>query len=394
MNHAINDRKAIYPENKKRLLQEQLINQMVLMWGGLSLIGITLTNIRALEIGWTTRDFIQTVVVIGILCICLNRHKLSTYFKANILVTVNIIIGVIGAYTLGMLAASVFFFPMGAIILALLYSKRSVIIFAVLSVAFYCFIAVSFSLHYLQLSTRADLLISNQAHWGVYILAYTFFFVISCVTIFNYRRTMEQLIIKVDQQREMLEESNAILEAKSRELMRVNKQLALMANSDALTGISNRRHMDDHLNNEWQRAIRNHSSISFILMDIDCFKQYNDSYGHPQGDECLKKVARALNEQVNRSTDLVARYGGEEFAIILCDTDNAEFVAEKCRQAIEQLKIPHDFSNVENVISISVGLFTYHPENGSTPGFIFDRADKALYKAKMSGKNKVCVFKD
>lgn len=385
--------KVTYPDNKK-LLQEKLINHLVLMWTGLSLIGIVLTSIRSLNIGWTTRDSIQVVVVIVMLSLALNRHKLSTYFKANILVTVNIVIGIVGAYTLGMLAASVFFFPMGAIILALLYSIRSVVIFAVLSVAYYCFIAASFSLHYLKLNTSADLLSTSLAHWGVYILAYIFFFTVSCVTILKYRRAMEQLIVNVDQQRGMLEDSYMKLEEKSRELMIVNKQLESMANSDALTGISNRRHMDAHLNKEWLRAIRKQSCISFIILDIDCFKQYNDLYGHMQGDECLKQVAKKLNEQVNRSSDLVARYGGEEFAIILCDTENTKLVAEGCRQAIEQLKIPHESSEVGNFISVSIGLFTCIPKNGSTPDFIFDRSDKALYKAKTSGKNKVCVFED
>lgn len=393
MPYKKNHKNFIYQDDK-RLLHEQLINHMVIMWTGLSVIGIVLTNIRALEIGWTTRDFIQITLVFGMLSIALNRHKLTTCFKANILVAVNIIVGIVGLYTLGVLAASVFFFPMGAIIVALLYSMRSVVIFAILSIAFYCFIAVGFSSHSLQLNTSADLLVANHAHWSVYILAYAFFFAFSCATIFNYRQKMAQLITKVDQQREMLKESNAKLKAKSEELITANNTLALMANSDALTGISNRRHMDDYLNNEWLRAIRNQSSISFILMDIDCFKQYNDRYGHQQGDKCLQKVAQTLNMQINRSTDLVARYGGEEFAIILSGTKNAELIAERCRLATEQLKIPHESSNAGNFVSVSVGVFTCTPEKGSTPGFIFDRSDKALYKAKISGKNKVSTFKD
>ena len=116
--------KVTYPDNKK-LLQEKLINHLVLMWTGLSLIGIVLTSIRSLNIGWTTRDSIQVVVVIVMLSLALNRHKLSTCFKANILVTVNIVIGIVGAYTLGMLAASVFFFPMGAIIISAIPYKTN-----------------------------------------------------------------------------------------------------------------------------------------------------------------------------------------------------------------------------------------------------------------------------
>ena len=147
--------------------------------------------------------------------------------------------------------------------------------------------------------------------------------------------------------------------------------------------------MDEFLDKEWLRAIRNELSIVFMLIDIDFFKLFNDNYGHLAGDECLKKVATKLKSLVNRPGDLVARYGGEEFALVLTDTEGAEFVARNCRRSIEELQIPHAFSKVADVVTISVGVCSVFPEKGSDPRWIIDCADKALYEAKKGGRNRV-----
>jgi diguanylate cyclase (GGDEF)-like protein len=181
-----------------------------------------------------------------------------------------------------------------------------------------------------------------------------------------------------------------IVRQRTNELSEANKKLALLSHTDALTGIANRRAMDEVLNKEWLRAIRNKSSLSFILVDIDFFKLYNDNYGHPMGDECLKKVAATLNIIPRRPSDLVVRYGGEEFAFVLPETENAEVIAEDCRSAIEALKIKHSFSKIANVVTISVGFCTVFPKHGEHPAVVVDAADKALYQAKKTGRNKVC----
>jgi diguanylate cyclase (GGDEF)-like protein len=180
-----------------------------------------------------------------------------------------------------------------------------------------------------------------------------------------------------------------IVTEKTNELSEANRKLELLSRADALTGIANRRTMDEVLNQEWLRAIRNQSSLSFILIDIDYFKYYNDNYGHVMGDKCLKKVAVTLQAIPRRAADLVARYGGEEFALVLAETENAKSVAEECRRAIEALQIPHLFSDNANILTISVGLCTCIPESGTSPNLIIDSADKALYNAKRSGRNRV-----
>lgn len=175
------------------------------------------------------------------------------------------------------------------------------------------------------------------------------------------------------------------------ELLKVNEQLQYLSNYDSLTCIANRRYFDHYLNKEWIRAIRNSSSMSVILLDIDFFKDYNDMYGHLEGDERLKNVATILKKTVDPSTELAARYGGEEFVIVLPETDlkGAYAIAEKIATSIESLKIPHKGSKVSDYITISVGVHTMTPNSNCNPQDLIRGADNALYEAKRKGRNQV-----
>ena len=168
--------------------------------------------------------------------------------------------------------------------------------------------------------------------------------------------------------------------------------LESMALMDGLTGIPNRRRFDEVLEDEWLRARREHQPISLVMVDIDNFKAYNDHYGHGQGDGCLAKVGKALNESVKRPSDLVARYGGEEFVMLLpnTSTNGAHRVAEHARQLIELLRIPHGFSDTSKWITISAGVFTIVPEKDEEASMLLDQTDQLLYKAKQSGRNRIC----
>lgn len=180
-----------------------------------------------------------------------------------------------------------------------------------------------------------------------------------------------------------------IVTEKTAELYEANQKLEILSRVDGLTGIANRRYMNEFLEREWLHAIRNETRLSFILIDIDFFKLYNDNYGHPEGDDCLKRVAKKLENIVNRPGDLVARYGGEEFALVLADTKAAEYIAEKCRSAIEELQLPHEYSETADVVTISVGFFSMVPKRDSDSSMIILNADKALYQAKEAGRNRV-----
>ena len=161
---------------------------------------------------------------------------------------------------------------------------------------------------------------------------------------------------------------------------------------DGLTNIPNRRRFDETLENEWKRAQRSGVPLSLIMADIDYFKQYNDHYGHGVGDTCLKKVAVSLAASTERPSDLAARYGGEEFAIILPETDleGARTIAEHFRSHVESMHIAHEYSEASGYVTVSVGLACLVPNTETTQTDLLKRADKMLYQAKETGRNRLC----
>ena len=169
-------------------------------------------------------------------------------------------------------------------------------------------------------------------------------------------------------------------------------QLALeqLATKDGLTGIANRRAFDDALQTEWGRAIRESKPISLLMVDVDHFKNYNDCFGHPAGDECLKRVAEVMATSLLRPGDFVARYGGEEFSVILPDVDRAGamLLAERIRMAVEQLHMPNGNSNGAT-LTVSVGAATANALGKIPATEVLRAADAALYQAKHEGRNRV-----
>jgi diguanylate cyclase (GGDEF)-like protein len=176
-----------------------------------------------------------------------------------------------------------------------------------------------------------------------------------------------------------------------REIVHGNmKSLERMSLLDGLSGIANRRFFDQTLDNEWRRHIRNSTTLSLIICDIDFFKQFNDTYGHLEGDECIQQVAQAVSSSTHRPSDLACRYGGEEFTLILPDTphEGALHIAELIRQLIARLQIPHKNSSVSPWVTLSLGVATTPLEGVDTPQKLLDAADAALYRAKHSGRNR------
>ncbi|MBA55254.1 MAG: hypothetical protein CMK89_12435 [Pseudomonadales bacterium] len=171
----------------------------------------------------------------------------------------------------------------------------------------------------------------------------------------------------------------------------MRKDLERMSFEDGLTGIANRRMFDKTLDQEWFRMQRHGLPLSLVLIDVDHFKFFNDHYGHQAGDDCLKQVARALQQQIARSSDLVARYGGEEFVILLPETnaDDAFHLALNCSAAVRELSIPHAKSSVAECITISGGVFSIVPSNKTNPEYMLQQADALLYQAKKSGRDQM-----
>ncbi|MBK1987860.1 diguanylate cyclase [Sphaerospermopsis aphanizomenoides BCCUSP55] len=170
-------------------------------------------------------------------------------------------------------------------------------------------------------------------------------------------------------------------------------QLQQQLRLDGLTQIANRRCFDEVLLREWQRCTRNQQPLSLILCDADYFKAYNDTYGHPSGDNCLIKIANVLSNNVQRASDLVARYGGEEFAILLSDTtaEGAIHVANSIRKQIHHLKIPHEKSLVADHVTLSIGVASCIPSLEIQPEKLVNTADQALYEAKHQGRDRIIL---
>jgi diguanylate cyclase (GGDEF)-like protein len=184
------------------------------------------------------------------------------------------------------------------------------------------------------------------------------------------------------------------VDEKTRELRRTNEALRQLSERDGLTGIANRRQFDLRLESEFRRASRSAGLVSLLMIDIDFFKLLNDEYGHQRGDDCLSQVAKTLNSLASRSEDLVARYGGEEFGVILPWTDHAGAmeVAERMRKAVEQLKIVHARSTIGQALTVSVGVATLYPEPRAKAASLLEMADKALYRSKTDGRNRVSFY--
>jgi diguanylate cyclase (GGDEF)-like protein len=172
-------------------------------------------------------------------------------------------------------------------------------------------------------------------------------------------------------------------------LQEANEKLETLVNLDGLTQLANRRRFDEYLQQSWQRLARDQQPLALIMCDIDFFKNYNDTYGHVEGDHCLQKVSLVIQQAVRRPADLAARYGGEEFVLVLPNTDieGAMLVAQSIGSKLLDLKIPHEDSAVSQFVTLSMGVTSLIPKVDSQPSVLLTSADYALYRAKELGRN-------
>ena len=173
-----------------------------------------------------------------------------------------------------------------------------------------------------------------------------------------------------------------------------NDMLEKLSMYDGLTNIRNRRFFDETFEKTFNEIKRDKKSLAVLMIDIDFFKPYNDNYGHGQGDETLRKVAKALEKTIKRASDFVARYGGEEFVILLKDInkDGVEAVANNLLNAIRELKITHEFSKIENYVTVSIGVSYYNSSSDVTKLELLLKADETLYNVKNSGRNNFAIL--
>ncbi|HSD27109.1 MAG TPA: diguanylate cyclase [Vicinamibacteria bacterium] len=208
------------------------------------------------------------------------------------------------------------------------------------------------------------------------------------------RRDLDSLVsanLKLIAQAEEMDRKNRELTETRRQLEHRNRDLERISALDTLTQIANRRRFDSVLRQEWRRSARDEAPLSLVFCDIDYFKRFNDTYGHQAGDECLVRVAQAMEETLNRPADLVARYGGEEFIALLVDTgiEGARMLAERMRARVEALRVEHRASEAGSCLTVSLGVASVVPKPAVRPEDLVDLADRALYAAKESGRNRV-----
>ncbi len=197
--------------------------------------------------------------------------------------------------------------------------------------------------------------------------------------------------LRTHQLRHRHAEMERLVAEKTEALRLANEHLSRLSFADALTGLANRRRLDETLDSEWRRASRMQSSLAVVIADIDAFKAYNDTLGHPEGDKCLVAVADVIRHAAARAGDFAARYGGEEFIVLIPGLDHAGAVAyaEMLRQACEAQAIPHPASTVGPVVTISLGVAAGVPSGQESVTALIAAADAALYRAKKDGRNRV-----
>lgn len=265
------------------------------------------------------------------------------------------------------------------------------------------------------LPTSVYLLLSPDRVWQLAaVAAFTFLPAMAMVALRNYVLLMSGYMTRIEKEaladaltaeKRAVEELNANLEADIRRRRAVEadlreakdraeelaQALERLSSLDGLTGIANRRRFDQMLEREWQRAARDRRPLALVMCDIDYFKQYNDRYGHQAGDACLRQLATLLESGMRRGGDLAARYGGEEFAVLLPGTelDNAYALADTLREKLQRLGIPHDASDIADVLTASFGVAAVVPVPGGEPAQLVRAADDALYRAKHAGRNRV-----
>lgn len=209
----------------------------------------------------------------------------------------------------------------------------------------------------------------------------------------NIYRMLSRLNVAFSSHQHALYARTKELEEINTQLRQANRQLAVYARTDGLLAIANRTCFEEQLEKEWQRAMRSHEVLSLMIIDVDDFKRYNDAYGHPAGDACLRAVVDAAAACQQRSTDLLARYGGEELALLLPHTDalGAMRVARAVCAAVADLQIAHKDSRCAPHVTVSVGVASVVPTRHSAAAQLVCAADAALYQAKNLGRNCVCL---
>ena len=231
----------------------------------------------------------------------------------------------------------------------------------------------------------ATLTMQRRPHWHETVWAP----LAATLTLIAFLITSQQVIAARARKRE--QHLKQLVDRRTEELREALIRVQTHSRIDSLTGLANRRHLDERLRAIWNLALRSGRPVSAIMIDTDYFKEYNDSLGHGAGDECLRRIAAALREGLTRDHDVVARYGGDEFLIVLYDSNEAgaELVAQRILERVRDLDLPHPGNAAADTVTVTAGYCTRHARDGDDPHLLITAADDALYQAKRAGRNRV-----
>ena len=342
-----------------------ILMNFIIIFGSIVLLIFAVVNIR--NESFSDAAVCITMSLIGVICFFIARSKIPQIVSSSIMLVFYGLLCVILVWIGAAQGANFLFIYMYPLLTIMLLGMKGGVIAAAI----------------LLCVLSAQMLIPALSNFNYHIdvtvrmiTSYILVFVVMIV-IETTRKTKDRLI----------EKQNNVL-------MELNKKLESLSNTDELTKLNNRRSLKEYMDIVWKQNHRLRLPLTVMMLDIDFFKDYNDSLGHLEGDKALIALAQCLKDQIKRETDFIARFGGEEFIIILpfVSKNEAMKFAETLVKNVEKMSIPHPMSEVSKHLTISVGLDIVIPDNNNSVKQLLDNADKALYKAKQSGRNRVAIY--
>ncbi len=342
----------------------EFIDQLLIMWAVLGTLALLMSISRAQFTGWLPIYTAQCALLAATLIFTLFRARFSPTVKASYAIASNLLVATSGMYTLGLMAAGAWFFPVAVLLLALFVAQRKALWLACATFCFMLLVGYGHVSGKLRLPAPAEVIAGSAQQWAVYLMSAAFFFASLLLMVHYYKRAMSGLLQEVRRQRD---------------------EIARLADYDLLTGLPVARLANDRLDMACLHAARSGGRAALLFIDLDGFKAVNDAAGHETGDRCLKEIADRL-QQALRAEDTVSRVGGDEFVVIMHTLSDRDGAAQLAGKLVEEIARPIGLGERQFTLGASVGIAIY-PDDGTDGPTILRRADHAMYQVKRGGKN-------
>lgn len=354
--------KAIQP-------RDQLIDQMVSVWSVIAIAASALTLALASSPDNILNAFIPSGLAFLTLAVALARNKLSTEVKTITLAIISLAAGLLGIYTQGLYSAATCFIPLSVITMAMVFSARTVALFAAFALLSLAFLAMGFVLNYLQLPVTDKAPINSSSHWLMYLLGIATFLMISSGLIIHYRNQAQRLLEQLHAERD---------------------KLSQRAHFDELTGLPLARFCNKRLIRACHRAQRHDRLVALFFIDLDNFKAVNDRLGHDAGDTCLQITAQRMLDATD-DNHIVSRISGDEFLLIMREVESMGQIERLAQTLIGTVSEPMRHEGHSFKVGMSIGIVIF-PDHTEDPRRMRTLADQAMYDAKRNGKNTWAIY--